>query len=248
MHLRRPVVSVETLLALAIAYLLAACNTAFWRAALAGRPALAASTMGFALALAGLLAGLYFIALTPLSWRWTARPLLAALIVISAAGAYFSDHFAVYFDRAMLRNLLATDPREAGELLSWGLAFHVCMFGLAPALALWWPRLKPRPAVRALGIRAAWTLGAVVLAAASIAPVFADFASLMRNHKEVRHLAMPGNLVAAASGALFGKSQASDGARLPVGQDARMSAGWICSAPRPPRSPRPTPSSTSSPS
>ena len=226
MRWQRPTLSTETLISLGIAYLLLACNGGFWRSALADRAPGAADTWAFAAALLGLLAGLYFLALAPLATRRTVRPLLSLLIVAASAGAWYIDHYAVYFDRAMLRNVLATHWGEARELLNGSLVLHVLLFGLLPAALLWWPRLAERRWPRALGRRLAWAGAAAVLAVGSVIPVFADFASLMRNHREVRHLVTPGNLVAASIGTAWGRSHAPAGPRQPVGADAHLAPAW----------------------
>ncbi|MFD0668440.1 phosphoethanolamine transferase [Ramlibacter sp. MAHUQ-53] len=223
---RRPLLSVETLILLSVAWLLATANGPFWRAALAGRDLAAPATWGFAAALAGLLGGLSFAALALVSARWSVRPLLAALLVASAGAAWYMDRYAIYVDRAMVRNVLATHVGEARELLSWRMAAHVAVFGLLPAAALWWPRLAPRTWRQAAAWRGASVALALLLAVAAILPVFADFASLMRNRKEVRHLATPGNLVAALAGNAWGRTPRTAAARIPVGADAQLAESW----------------------
>lgn len=226
MQPRRPTLTVETLLLLAALYLLLACNGPFWRAALAGRDWAQPATWGFAAALLGMFTAVYFIVLGLVANRYTVRPLLATAFVAAAAASYYMDRYAIYFDRAMLRNVLATHYDEARELLGWGLAVHAAVFGVLPAALLWWPRLEQRRPLKALAMRAGWIAGAALLAVGSVLPVFADLASLMRNHKEVRHLMTPGNLVASGIGNAFAQARRPGQARLPVGADARLAASW----------------------
>ena len=47
----------------------------------------------------------------------------------SAAAGYYMDRYGVYFDRAMLRNVFATNYKEAGELLGWDLVLHLVAVG-----------------------------------------------------------------------------------------------------------------------
>jgi lipid A ethanolaminephosphotransferase len=56
--------------------------------------------------------------------------------------------------------------------------------------------------------------------------VFADFASLVRNHGEVRDLLTPGNVVAAAIGHVAGRVRRPDQPKTVVGPDARPGPGW----------------------
>ncbi len=209
-----------------ITYVVLVCNGAFWHAALAGRGWDAPGTWGFALAMGVLLSGLYFLALALVSTRHTLRPLLSILLVLAAGCAWASEHYGIYFDRAMLRNMLATHWGEARELLGWSLASHVLVFGVLPAALVWWPRIEPQPWGRALVRRLAWAGGALVLVVGAVMPVFADFASLMRNNKEARHLVTPGNVIAAGIGQAWGRSQAPTGPRTSVGTDARLASSW----------------------
>lgn len=226
----RPQLSAEALLALGAIYLLLACNGPFWRAAMAGRDMMSLASWGFALALLLACAGVYFTGMALLTLpapRRGVRPLLAVLFLVSAAAAWFMDRYAVHFDGVMLRSVLVTNWDEARELLSWGLVGNVLLFGALPAALLWWPRIKARSWGWALAWRGASIVGALVLAVASVWTVSGDFAALNRNHKEVRYLLTPGNLVAAAVREAAGSTKLRAGQpRLAVGADARLGTAW----------------------
>ena len=224
MRIARPTLHTETLALLCALYVLLGLNLPFWRAALAGRDWSAAGNWGFALALFVALAALHVAAVCLFATRRTVRPLLSLLVVAGAAVSFYTERYSVFMDRHMLDNVLATNLGEAGELLGADLVVHLVLFGVLPALLLWWPRLAPRPFMRAALVRAGWVAGCSVLAVAALLPVFADFASLMRNHREVRHLLAPGNLVAASAGHFFAGRGDSAGPLKVVGQDARQAA------------------------
>lgn len=222
----RPETSLEALVLCSAVFMMAAANGRFWQAALAQRSWAEPATWGFSAALFAALSALYLLAGAAVATRHTVKPLLTVLLLASAALAYYSDRYGVYFDRAMLRNVLATDVHEAGELLGWPLALYMLGLGVLPSLLVWWPRLKRRPLRRALALRLAWLVAAAALAAGSLLLVFADFASLMRNHKEVRYLITPGNVVAALVGNAWGGARRASGPRQPVGADAKFNASW----------------------
>ena len=197
-------------------------NGPFWRAALAGRSWDQAGTWIFSAAIFISLTCLYIAVVALLASRYTARPLLALLLLVTASASYYMDRYSVYMDRPMLANVFATNFKEARELLGLGMAVHVLVFGVVPAALLWWPRLKRRPLGRALAVRTGWVVGAAALAVGSLLLVFADFASLMRNKEEMRYLITPGNIVASISANLWGKARRPDQARLVVGADAKV--------------------------
>ena len=53
--------------------------------------------------------------------RWTAKPLLAVLLVGTAAAAYFASAYTVFLDADMVRNVLHTDAKESRELFAPGM-------------------------------------------------------------------------------------------------------------------------------
>lgn len=220
----RPAIHTETLLALAAVFILVAGNGPFWRAALAGRAWAQPGTWLFAGAVFVALSALYVAATGLLASRHTVRPLLTLLLLATAAAGYYMEQYAVYMDRAMLRNVLATDFKEAAELLNRDFTAHLLLFGALPAALLWVPSLKRRPLGRAAAVRAGWVAGSLALGAASLLLVFADFASLMRNQREVRHLITPGNIVAALAGNAWGRARHPAQPPIVVGSDAVLPA------------------------
>lgn len=219
--LARPALHSETLVLACAAYLMLAGNGPFWRAALAGRSWADAGTWGFAAALFVALTTFYIAVAALFSSRLTVRPLLALVLLVTAAASYYMERYAVYMDRPMLANVLATNYKEARELLGFGMAVHILLFGLLPAALLWWPTLKRRSWPRALAVRVGWIGAATALGVGSLLLVFADFASLMRNNQEMRYLITPGNIVASVSANLWGRAKRPNQQRTVVGADAR---------------------------
>src|SRR3546814_5852199 len=85
--------------------------------------------------------------------RRTAKPLLTVLFVATAFAAHYIGSFKVYLDPDMIRNVLETDPREAGELIGPGLVLPLLGLAVLPVAVLWRLRLRRRPLLRALWIQ-----------------------------------------------------------------------------------------------
>lgn len=219
--MRRPAVHTETLVALAAVFILLAGNGAWWRAALAQRAGGEPTTWLFAGAVFVTLASFYFAFAALLATRHTVKPLLTLLLLLTAFASYYMDRYSVYLDRAMIRNVFATNPQEARELLGPGVMAHVLLFGVLPAALVWWPRLDRRPWKRAAAVRLGFVLGAVALGSASLVAVFADAASLMRKNREMRWLITPANIVAAVTSETF-RARPAAGPKQPVAPDARI--------------------------
>jgi lipid A ethanolaminephosphotransferase len=220
----RPAVHTETLLAGAAVFMLLAGNGPFWRAALARRPWVEPGTWLFAGAVFVSLASLYFAIAAIFSTRHTVKPLLTALLLMTAAASYFMGQYAVYLDRNMLRNIMATNYKEASELLGWGLVGHLAAFGVLPSALVWWPEIKRRTWKRAAVVRTGLIVGALALGVASLLLVFADLASLMRNHREMRWLITPGNAVVALTQNALDRSAPPGQPKTVVAADAKVVA------------------------
>ena len=221
----RPELSTEALLLGIGLYFTLACNTPFWRALLASRGGEGGGLL-YVLAIGVALSALNVLLLAPLLNRWTTKPLLGGLILVAAVSSYYAGHFGVYFDPSMLRNVLRTDLAEARELLTPGFFLQVAALALPPLFVLQRARLRRRPLKRALAIRGAAAVLALVVAAGALGSVFKDFSAQMRNHKELRYLITPAAPLWSLARVLSRDAQAANLPRQPVGADARLGASW----------------------
>jgi lipid A ethanolaminephosphotransferase len=212
--------TVEQVIALASLFWLLAANRLFFGAALEGRALVEAGTWGFLAALAVVLFGVHFLLLALLANRWTVKPLLAVLIVVTAFATHFMQSFGVYLDPSMLRNALRTDVAEARELFSWTLIPHLALYAALPLLVLFKVRIARTAWPRAAAVRTASILAVLVLMAGALLAIFQPLSSLMRNHKEMRYLVTPANVLWSTSAALSQDARGAARPREPLGQDA----------------------------
>src|SRR5574343_1381182 len=133
-------------------------------------------------------AAVHFLLLGLVATRWATKLLLALLFVATAFAVHFMTRYKVYLDTAMLRNVLATDVREARDLMTWSLIPQLLLYAALPLWVLSRIRLQARSIGRALLLRAGWLALALVVAGGAIFANFQDLASLMRNNRELRFL------------------------------------------------------------
>ncbi|MFO1328480.1 MAG: phosphoethanolamine--lipid A transferase [Rubrivivax sp.] len=218
--------SAESLLLLACAWFAFSANRSFVLGALKGRAVGDLSAWGLGAALMAGVLLLHLLLLAPLATRWTTKPLLALLIVVSAAASFYMQQFGVYLDPTMLRNVLATHWTEASELLSPGLLVHLLLYAVLPLLVLWRVELVARGWRRALLRRVALVVLAFAALVALLFAVFQPLASLMRNHKELRYLVTPANVVWSLASVAGAQARASQAPRRPIGLDAQPGPSW----------------------
>jgi lipid A ethanolaminephosphotransferase len=218
-HWRRPLeVSVEQLALAASLYWLVFANRVFFGRILDG--AVDNASWAFALTLAIIIFALHFAFLLAVLNRWTARPLLALLIVIGAVASFYIEHFGAYIDVPMIHNVLATNFGEARELLTWALAVHLLVYACVPLLVLSRVRIVRKPMLEAAAYRSLTLVGAVALMCGAAFLSFKPLASVMRNHKELRYTVTPINVVWATGAALLQHPNVDRGSRMAVAEDA----------------------------
>lgn len=216
--------STDHLVLMVCAWFVATGNAAFWRALLDGRAMGEARTWGMVLATAVVLVALHHLFIAPLANRVTVRPLLALLAVVAAAADFYAGRYTVYLDPSMLRNVLRTDVHEATELLGWPLLLHLLLHAGPPLLLLWVARVRRRPWLAALPRRVGMWLLVALLGLGALWSVFQDAAAAMRNHKEMRYLITPGNVVWSLASVLRQDTRQAARPRQPIGLDAKRTA------------------------
>lgn len=189
---------------------------AFWQQVMAAEPALTAWQL---LAYGLVLTGLQFIVFVLFVTRHTAKPLLSALILLAATVSYYTGHYGTYFDTHMIDNVLQTDTKEAGELLTPGFAGYLLVYAVLPLTLVWRVRLSASTWPRALGRRFAYLAGGLAMLAVALMVSYQSLSSLMRNHTELRYLVTPGNALI-STGRVLAASDPLPKQRLPIGEDA----------------------------
>ncbi len=220
--------SSEQLLWAASLFWTLAANRLFLGAALHSRDLSRPANWAFALTLAVMLTCLHYLVLAPLAHRLSIKPLLTLLLIVTAAATYFMQAYGVYMDPSMIRNVLRTDAGETRELLSWALLVHLLLYAGLPLALLWHVRVRRRRWKGAILHRLLGISAAAALLAGGVLAEYQPLSSLMRNHKEVRYLVTPGNVLWSTGAVLAADLEGAAQPRQSIGLDAvpgpRMSA------------------------
>ena len=155
--------------------------------------------------------------------RWIQKPVLALLLLGAASAAYFIQGYNVLLDAGMMQNLFETDPREAGEYLNLNFILFMLLFGVLPAVLLLRTRLERGPFGRELRLRLLVIVLSLAAGGGALMGYYQDFASLFRNHREVRYLITPSNYISGTYKYLRGNTMVAKNV-APLGTDARLNA------------------------
>lgn len=218
----RPMLRIEYIVLIVLAWLVAALNGPWWGAVGTGRDWASPSTWMFVSAMFVALVALHFALLAPVMSRWTVRPLLSLVVIASAVAAYYMHTYSVMLDPTMIQNVLNTDIHEATDLLSVSMLLFVAALSAVPLAFIWLARIERHGWLEATLVRAGAVAGAVVVSVLAILPINRDLTSMMRNHREYRYLITPGNFVYSLAAQSASEARGAGLAREPVGSDARI--------------------------
>ncbi|EOL9002392.1 phosphoethanolamine transferase EptA [Cronobacter turicensis] len=152
---------------------------------------------------------------------WLRKPVLAILLLGSAASSYFMYTYGAVIDQNMMVNIFETNSQEAGALITPQLVGWLVVAGLVPALllsrievvsgSLLWTALR-----RLVSILASLL---VIILVASL--FYKDYASLFRNNKNIAKMVTPANYISGIVKYTHSRFFAGDQTLVRIGEDAK---------------------------
>lgn len=145
----------------------------------------------FSLSVFFILVGIISAVLLTFSARFIFKPVLIILLVLSALISYFQTEYSIIIDKSMIQNVVETDYKEATELVSLSLLLHMAIFGLLPALAVGYVRMRYDGFFKESIIRILALAGAILVAGFLVWANYKDFVIIGRAHRELRMFINP---------------------------------------------------------
>ena len=212
----RPRLSIESVTLLSCIWFSLFCNHAFWRVALHVHP----DGVIWPISLFCILLAANASLLSLLLWQWNSKVLLSVLFITTALVVHFIDAFGIYINVDMIQNVLHTDSKESHELISLALLKPMALYALVPIVFIWWNIFPQRSVLKTWLLKVCFFAGTLFLGIIGAALSSNNFATLARNHREVRFLATPFNFITALTKAIKTDVPRAEQPRIPIGQDA----------------------------
>jgi len=165
-------------------------NTAFFRHVLAVYPIIPAN-IGFLISLTVGLAALLMLLLTLVGWRYSTKPTLILLFVLSSLTAYFMNNYDVVIDHTMIGNIVQTHVGEVLDLLSLKLLGYVLLLGVIPTVLVGKVAIEPTSWEKEILVKAKIVSCCVLIILGSVLLFSKFYASFFREHKPLRYYANP---------------------------------------------------------
>lgn len=166
-----------------------------------------------------LIGGLTFI-FSCVLWRFSTKLVLTVFLLASAGTNYFALSYGIYMDKGMVANIAQTTTFEAISLFTPKFVLWLSVFGVLPSYFVWRLNIVHRGALwlRALK-RIGLLVGSFILVMAVSLPIYQDYASFIRNNKEIVKLLTPSSYITGVIS--YGKElRAKSRPLVRIGEDA----------------------------
>lgn len=175
----------------------------------------------FAASIPLVLASAFYFLFSLAAWPYLRKPLLIVLVFVSAAANYFMHSFGTVIDTNMMQNVFESDPQEASALFSSRYLLWMLLMGMVPVALIcgvrirrgprwWWNLLQ----------RLTGALGAILVILLMAALFYKDYASLIRNNKNLIKMITPANIVSGTGHYVDQRYLQGSQALVKIGEDA----------------------------
>ncbi len=214
-------ISSSQLIVLVSVFLISFGNMAFFRNVLDVYPA-NASNLLFILSLSVVFTCVTIIAISLLCYRYTLKPVLIAVLLLSSLAAYFMDTYQIIIDHVMIDNIFSTDVGELTDLAGVKQFIYLLCLGIVPAILVYKTELACVSFKQEIISR--FRLIAISLALIiSCVFIFGNYyASFIREHKPLRYYANPAYYMYSTGKYLSKFNTSVSGTLKPVGLDATI--------------------------
>jgi lipid A ethanolaminephosphotransferase len=182
-----------------------------------------------------LVVALYFLIVavfTLFGSRLTVKPLLAFMLILSSATSYYMDNLGVIIDRSMIQNVAVTTFDESKKLITFSFVLQLVLWGILPALVIFWFKLKPTRFWRALLVNTGLFSICIVITIGLLFVNYKTYSSVFRERKDFMGSQQPGAALVGTVRYIKMISQAANLEIEPIGTDA-IKGPEIASATKP---------------
>lgn len=187
----------EVVALVAAGYIGIVLNIAFWKKVLSIVAPHGPGDWAFVASALFTVIGVYYVILVIFSLKPLLRVLLGIVLPLTAAASYFMNEYGIVIDANMVRNVLETDARETGDLITLKMVVWVATLGVLPAVFLclmpWSEGTFGQEVLR----KVKFTFPVALLIAATAYPFVGDYLSLVREHRELKQTLAPLNFISA---------------------------------------------------
>jgi len=147
--------------------------------------------IGFLISLAVLLICFIILLLTLVSSKYTTKPILITVLLISSLTNYFMNSYNVIIDDNMIRNMFQTNINESMDLLTLKQVLYFVFLGLIPSFYIYKIEIKYRPFKEEAFSKLKIIFISLSIIVACVFIFSKHYTSFAREHKSLRYYTNP---------------------------------------------------------
>ena len=186
--------------------------------------ALSLGNIAFLGSLAVLLASLIIFLLALVTFKYTTKPILISILLLSSLASYFMDSYNVVIDSTMLQNIAQTNLDESMDLLSLKLILYFLLLGVLPSALVYKVTIKNGALKTELVSKLKIIAVSLLIMIAMIFMFGKFYTSFFREHKSLRYYTNPTYYLYSVGVSLNKIFNSGGGAVQTIGADANIPA------------------------
>ena len=146
---------------------------------------------GFLLSLSVILTTFIILLLTLVSSKWTTKPIVIILFLISSLSSYFMNTYHIIIDANMITNIMQTNIDESMDLLTVKQFLYFFIFGILPAFWVYKSDINYRSFKSEIISKIKVIVIALIIIASCLFVFSKHYTSFFREHKSLRYATNP---------------------------------------------------------
>ncbi|TCB69937.1 phosphoethanolamine--lipid A transferase [Acinetobacter sp. ANC 4216] len=157
-----------------------------------------------------------------IQWKWNAKIFASIFLVVGGFTAYFVNSLGVVISPEQIQNMMQTDAREVGDLLSLQFVLWTAAFVVFPLLFISLVRIKaeslPCKIIKKLlnGVASLLLIGALLFV------FYVDYAAIFREHRDLKGMISPQNAIASTLSYYHKSAPKKNLPLIQYGEDAHL--------------------------
>ena len=152
---------------------------------------LSLNNIAFLGSLVVLLACLIALLLTLITFKFTTKPTLILVLLVSSLTSYFMNSYSVVIDHTMIQNIVRTNIDESVDLFSYKLVIYFLILGVLPSLFIYQVKIENGSLKTELVAKLKVIFVSLLIMATLILMFSRFYSSFFREHKPLRYYTNP---------------------------------------------------------
>ena len=137
------------------------------------------------------MASLIALLLTLVTSKYTTKPVLILILLVSSLASYFMDSYSVVIDHTMIQNIVQTNIDESIDLFSFKLILYFLFLGVLPSIFIYKVTIENGSLKTELVSKLKVIVVALLIMISMVFMFSRFYTSFLREHKPLRYYANP---------------------------------------------------------